>query len=80
MLNTFQLNTEWEKVQHYLKENKYITNEQARDTTGVEQRDSMAKILKGWCEKGLLIQIKPSSGYVRATKYRLPNTTELDPK
>lgn len=73
-------NTEWEKVQHYLRKNKYITNEQARTITGVEQRDSMAKILKSWCEKGLLIQIKPSSGYVRATKYRLPNTNELDSK
>ncbi len=75
-----KVNTEWEKVQHYLKQNKYLTNEIARTLTGVEQRDSMAKILKGWCMKGLLIQIKPLSGYVRDTKYRLPNSNELESK
>ena len=75
-----KVNTEWEKVQHYLKQNKYLTNEITRTITGIEQRDSMAKILKNWCEKGLLIQIKPPSGYVRATKYRLPNSNELESK
>jgi len=71
--------SEWEKINHYLKKNKYITNEIAREITGVQQRDSMSQILKKWVDKGLLIQIKPSSGYLRATKYRLTDTSEITP-
>ena len=69
--------TEWQKVSTYLKATKYISNEEARSITGIVQRDKMAKILKGWVRQGLLMQIKPASGYVRKTKYRLPDTTEL---
>lgn len=69
--------TEWEKVNFYLEENKYITNEEARRLTRIVQRDKMTKILKKWVKHGLLIQIIPPSGYVKGTKYRLPGTTEL---
>ncbi len=69
--------TEWEKVNFYLEENKYITNEKARKVTGIVQRDKMTQILKNWAKHGLLIQIIPPSGYVKGTKYRLPGTTEL---
>jgi len=69
--------TEWEKVNHYLKEHKYITNEEARKITGIVQRDKMAKILKNWARHGLLMQIIPPSGYVKGTKYKLPDVTEL---
>ena len=69
--------TEWEKVSFYLEENKYITNEKARELTGIMQRDRMTQILKNWVGHGLLIQIIPPSGYVKGTKYRLPGTTEL---
>jgi predicted HTH transcriptional regulator len=69
--------TEWEKVSFYLEKNKYITNEEARNITGIVQRDRMTQILKNWVKHGLLIQIIPPSGYVRGTKYRLPGATEL---
>lgn len=69
--------SEWEKINFYLEKNKYITNEKAREITGVAQRDKMTQILKNWVRHGLLIQIVPPSGYVKGTKYRLPGTTEL---
>lgn len=37
----------------------------------------MTRLLKKWVNKGLLIQIKPSQGHVKGTKYRLPETQEL---
>lgn len=69
--------SEWEKISGYLKENKYITNEEAREITGVVQRDKMAKMLKNWAKQGLLMQIVPSSGYVKGTKYKLPDSPEV---
>ena len=69
--------SEWEKLSAYLREKKYITNEEARRITGVVQRDKMAKMLKGWVKRGLLAQIVPPSGYVRGTKYRLPDQPEV---
>ena len=50
------------KISTYLRENKYITNELARNLTAVIQRDKMSYKLKRWVEQGLLIQIKPPSG------------------
>mgnify|MGYP001575378522 FL=1 len=69
--------SEWEKISGYLKENKYITNEQARSITSVVQRDKMAKMLKNWANQGLLIQIVPPSGYFKGTKYKLPDSPEV---
>ncbi|PIU18718.1 MAG: hypothetical protein COT16_01385 [Elusimicrobia bacterium CG08_land_8_20_14_0_20_44_26] len=69
--------SEWEKINFYLEKNRYITNEEARKITGIVQRDKMTQILKSWVRHGLLIQIIPSSGYVKGTKYRLPGMTEL---
>lgn len=70
--------TEWEKVSVYLDKNKYINNEQARALTGVRQRDKMTQLLKKWVSQGLLIQIVPTSGYLKGTKYRLPIIKDLD--
>jgi ATP-dependent DNA helicase RecG len=69
--------SEWEKVNSYLQSNKYISNQDARRITGIVQRDKMARILKGWVLQGVLIQMKPKSGYVKNTKYRLPEIIEL---
>ncbi len=69
--------SEWEKISSYLKENKYITNEEARKVTGVVQRDKMAKMLKNWAKQGLLIQIVPPSGYFKGTKYKLSDSPEV---
>ena len=68
---------EWEKVSDYLERNKYMTNEEARKTTGVVQRDKMTRLLKNWVRQGSLVQIVPPSGYVKGTKYRLPTTRDL---
>ncbi|MBI4130833.1 hypothetical protein HY468_05945, partial [Candidatus Roizmanbacteria bacterium] len=69
--------TEWEKVSHYLKNNKYITNDLARKVTGIIQRDKMSKLLHNWVKRGLLLQIKPATGYVKGTKYRLQESKDL---
>jgi ATP-dependent DNA helicase RecG len=70
--------TEWQKVSKYLDKNKYITNEKARFVTGIVQRDKMSQMLKNWVRQGLLLQIVPSSGYVRATKYRLTSGRDIN--
>jgi len=72
--------SEWEKISSYLEKKKYITNEEARKLTGIVHRDKMSKMLKNWVTHGLLIQIIPPSGYVKATKYRLPETEEINKK
>lgn len=72
--------TEWQKVSDYLEKNKYISNAEAREITRTEQRDKMTQIFKKWVEQGLLVQIKPKSGYVKETKYRLPNSSEIETK
>ena len=69
--------TEWEKVLHFLSTHKFITNEEARSMTGIPQRDKMSKILRKWVNKGLLVKINPKSGYVKATKYRLPQSEQV---
>lgn len=68
---------EWEKISAYLKENKYINNEEARKVTRVVQRDKMSRMLKNWVKRGLLVQIVPPSGYIKDTKYRLPDAPEV---
>ena len=69
--------SEWEKISVYLSENKYITNEQARKLTGIVQRDKMARMLKNWAKQGLLIQIIPHSGFVKGTRYKLSDSSEV---
>lgn len=69
--------SEWEKISSYLRENKYITNEEARKLTGVVHRDKMARMLKNWVKHGLLIQIVPPSNYVKGTKYKLSDAAEV---
>lgn len=76
LLNEYR-QTEWDKVSDYFKENKYISNEIAREITKIEQRDAMSRLLNKWCMQGLLIKIVPMSGYVRGTKYRLPVSSEI---
>ncbi len=69
--------TEWEKVSQFLEKNSFITNEEARKITHISQRDKMSKLLKQWTEKGLIIQIKPESGYMRWVKYKLLQTNTI---
>ncbi|OOP56280.1 MAG: hypothetical protein AYP45_09440 [Candidatus Brocadia carolinensis] len=69
--------SEWEKISAYLRENKYITNEQARNVTAIVQRDKMSYMLRRWVEQGLLIPIKPPSGFKKGTKYKLVDVPEI---
>lgn len=69
--------SEWEKVLHFLTKHKFITNEEARNITGIPQRDKMSKLLRKWVNKGLLVKIQPRSGYVKATKYKLPESEQI---
>lgn len=76
LLNEHRL-SEWEKINVWFLEKKYITNEEARKITDVVQRDKMARMLKNWVNQGLLIQIIPPSGFVKGTKYKLPDSSEV---
>ncbi len=69
--------SEWEKVNFFFQKHKYITNAEAREVTKITQRDKMSKMLKKWVEQGLLLQIKPSPGYMKGYKYKLANASEL---
>lgn len=69
--------SEWEKITAYLKENMYITNKQAREITSVVQRDKMSYMLRRWVDQGLLMQIKPLSGFKKGTKYKLVTAPEI---
>ncbi len=69
--------TEWEKINTYLCENKYITNELAREITKINDRNKMSYILKRWVEQGLLIQIVPSSGFKKGIKYKLAVSSDI---
>lgn len=70
--------TEWEKVYYYLQKHRYITNSEAREISGVKQRDRMSRMLRKWVENGLLLRIKPVSGSMRNYKYKLSNKAEID--
>lgn len=76
MLFNEKVATEWEKVKSYLEKKVFITNEEARSITHIEQRDKMSRLLKQWVDKNLLIQIIPESGYMRWVKYKLAQTSE----
>jgi len=69
--------TEWEKVKIYLERNRYITNQIARDITGVVQKDKMYKMLKKWTGQGLLLKIDPT-GSKKDVKYKLLAKDDLN--
>ncbi|MFW5719629.1 MAG: ATP-binding protein [Candidatus Dojkabacteria bacterium] len=77
ILRNEEIISEWDKVSHFLENNLYITNEEARTLTGTIQRDRMSKMLKNWVNKGLLIQLKPRSGFMKGVRYRLPSSKEV---
>ena len=56
----------WDTVSKFLDKNYQITNESARKITGVSDTLTMSRLLKQWCEKGLLEKIgkaKKDSSY-----------------
>lgn len=70
--------SEWDKVQFFLNENKFINNERARAVTGIASENKMSKLLGKWVQQNLLIKIKPSSGAKKGTKYRLAAAEEVE--
>jgi hypothetical protein len=70
--------SEWEKVYKYLKTNKYINNQQARDIIGIVQIDKMSRLFKKWTQQGLLDVVMSKGKAPKYTKYKLPNKDELN--
>ena len=64
----------WDVVEDYLKKNSYVTNNIARQVTGVDNSNQISKLFRSWVEMGLLLQI--SNGSKRQTKYRLADRVE----
>jgi len=69
---------EWENVYKYLKTNKYINNQQAREITGIVQIDKMSKLFKKWTKQGLLDVVMSKGNAPKYTKYKLLNKDELN--
>lgn len=69
--------TQWDKVQQYLSENKFINNEKARELTGIADKDTISKLFKKWVKQGLLIRIDPVSGSTKLIKYKLATSPEV---
>lgn len=69
--------TEWECVEEYLTDNRYINNSKAREITNVKQLHEMSRLFRKWVKQGLLIKINPESGGHKATKYKLAVRDDL---
>lgn len=68
--------TEWDKISHYLGENKYIKNEIAREILNIHDTSVVSRLLTRWTNQGLLTKIISREGAKRNTVYRLPSTDE----
>ncbi|MFA5829892.1 MAG: RNA-binding domain-containing protein [Candidatus Gracilibacteria bacterium] len=72
--------SEWEKVKDYLIKQRYITNSEAREVTGIVQLYKMSRLLKKWVNQGLLLKILPENGAPKFIKYKLSNTEDFNQK
>ncbi|MEW6739866.1 MAG: RNA-binding domain-containing protein [Nitrospirota bacterium] len=68
--------TEWDKVSHYLKANKYIGNKEARQILHLDDSVKVSKIFNRWVKQGVLTKIVPRTGAKRSVRYRLPSADE----
>jgi len=59
----------WDTVSKFLDKNYQITNESARKITGVSDTLKMSRLLKEWCENGLLEKIGKAK---KDSSYRKP--------
>lgn len=58
----------WDTISNYLDQNLAITNEKAREITGIQDTLKMSRLLVGWTEQGLLEKLgtaKKSSSYAK---------------
>jgi ATP-dependent DNA helicase RecG len=65
--------SEWEKVYEYLKENKFIDNQKAREITGIVQLDKMSKLFLKWTKQDLITRIPNDPKIKKNVKYKLSN-------
>lgn len=65
--------SEWDKVYEYLKENKFINNQKAREITGIVQLDKMSKLFLKWTKQDLITRIPSNSKIKKNVKYKLNN-------
>lgn len=68
--------TEWDKISHYLTQNQYISNKEARTILKTMETVKVSKLFNKWVKKGILTKIVPISGSKRNIKYRLPTKDE----
>jgi len=73
-----EMPSEWEKVYDYLKDNKYINNQKAREITGVTQLYKMSRLFKKWVKQGLLEIVMSAGRAPKYTRYKLPDKDELN--
>lgn len=68
--------TEWDKISHYLNQNKYIGNKEAREVLNFRDTVKVSKLFNRWVKQGLLTKIVPRTGAKRNVRYRLPTADE----
>ncbi len=68
--------TYWDTISNFLDQNTRITNEKAREITGIADTLKMSRLLSSWVEKGLLIKngtAKKSSSYAKPSGISVDN-------
>lgn len=68
--------SEWDKISHYLNQNKYINNRTTRDILNMHDTSIVSRMLARWTKQGLLTKISPREGAKRSVIYRLPTTDD----
>jgi ATP-dependent DNA helicase RecG len=68
--------SEWDKISHYLNQNKYIKNKEARKVLYIQDTSKVSRLLSRWTLQGLLVKIIPKTGAKRNVLYRLPTGDE----
>ena len=68
--------TEWDKVNHYLSKEKYITNKEAQTILRIGDTVKVSKLFNRWVKQGVLTKIVPRTGAKRNVSYRLPTADE----
>lgn len=67
---------EWKNIKEYLKENKYITNEEARKILWEKFASVISLILRKYTEKWLLVRIPEDINVKKNVKYKLASDME----
>ena len=68
---------EWDKVYEYLKNNKFIDNQTAREITNIIQVDKMSKLFKKWLKQDLIIRVPSDLKIKKSVRYKLSNQIDI---